>query len=204
MQTRGKPTLALRHGGGAIRSIELTFVADTLAAAQLPYEEEVVAQVHRLLQERLYAVDGSPMVLRDEPEAIAKLEKAAGNLLDAVKQLDAWPALNLSLSDFFAEKNWPHDRSMLVRQLLVLQNARQHLFEIYKPSAEFQGAIRKLYQCLTLADPAVTKASITRFLMAIDAALPGLAFPDSTAPLGDDVEDARNKYVREAIKGHTD
>jgi hypothetical protein len=200
MQTRGKPTLALRHSGGAIRSIDEAFVAIALEAARLPFDAETVEHVHGLLKERLYIVDAPPTVVRDEPEAIEKLEKAAGNLLDAVRQLRAWPEINLALSDFFVEKGWPHDQRMLVKELLVLQNARQHLFDSYNPTEGYHLLIRRLRDGLAVrgGNTAVHgKSCFITFLLLIEAERPALIFP----PMTTSTERGRCRYVERALEG---
>lgn len=196
MQTRGKSTLVLRHGGGAVREIDKGRIVALAGRAGLPCNDSLAGRLYEYLRDRLISVDAPPFALRDDPKAIVRIEKAADKLLGAIRDARDWGDISLSLQDAFAEKGWPYDDDSLVRALLVLKDARKHLFESHSPADGYHGLIQSLHGAILDAGGNVAvhdSSQFVEFLVAVEAETPGLIFPPGT------VESGRTDWVRRAL-----
>lgn len=203
MQTRGKPTLALRHAGGAVREIDKDRIADLARQADLPAAPDVIDRLYCELRNRLIAVDAPPVTLRDDPKAVEGLEKAAGDMLEAIGKARDWGDIKLSLQDAFAEKGWPYDDQFLIRALLVLKDARAHLFEHHKPTDGYHCLIRSLHGAIRDAGGNVAvheRSRFMAFLMSLESEFAGLIFPSGTVA----TMRGRCRYVERALSSGSD
>lgn len=190
--------MALRHAGGVVREIDREAVQTLLQEHDLPVDTHTSEAVWRLLRDRLVAVDAPPVVLRDDPQAIGRIEKAADDLLNAIRGVRSWGDINLSLHDFFAERGWHYDEQNLTRVLLVLKDAQARLFEPYNPTQGYHRTIFQLRDVIRDAGGNVAvhaTSRFVRFLLAVEAARPALIFPVGTV----NTERGRSRYIERAL-----
>ncbi|MCF3973998.1 hypothetical protein [Paracoccus salsus] len=198
VQTRGRKTLALRHAGGWLREIETSAIVKALQSHKLPHEEEVVTRISDLLRERLVTVDLTPAVLRGSEKEIERIEKAAKEMLAAIRGYRDFGDLSLSIDGDMAQTTGEHEGSIrLFGWLLRLSKARERYFREYNPSGSYHSAIKKIRGIISDAggNVAVHKTSqFVLFLSELERMRPAMIFPPET------VETGRARYVENALR----
>lgn len=166
----------------------------------MPDHADLADRIFTELRARLYVVDAPPVTLRDDPKAIKRMERSAGSLLEAIQELKGWGDIDVSLRNFFTDRNWEYDSQALGRVLLVLRDAQSHLFEPYNPTDGYHRQISLLRDVIRGAGGKVAvheDSQFVAFLIALDTEWPGLIFPPGTVATGR----GRCRYVERALSG---
>ncbi len=200
VQTRGKPTRAFLHGGGAPREIEAATVEAVLAEHGLPADAVTVGALTALFNRRLAMIDAAPRTLRHTAE-IREIAKAARALGRALGRSPAEGDIMLAMRGKFLETGWPYDERFLSRALAILADAEKHLMQEHRPAAGYHAAIREAHDVLAEAGGNVAlheTSAFVLFLCGMDGNCPGLIFP----PEAGTTARGRFRYVERVLKGH--
>lgn len=200
-QTRGRATYALLHSGGVIREIDRATVSQTLDNKDLPCEDQTVESIWQLLRSRIASIDAPPKTVRGNDREINRIEKAAAELMAALKDYPDVSDLNLSIDHDLSKLGYHMDAGRsLYRWLLRLSVARERYFHPYQPSTSYHDAIVRLREVLRDAGGNVAVHATSRFfqfLLELESRWPCLIFPNGTVDTG------RLRYVERAIASHT-
>lgn len=201
MQTRGKPALALLHGGGAVRDIELEAVQRFLQFHDLPCCDHVAEAIWRLLQDRLIMIDAAPVITRGDEAALERIEVAAEKLMKALSGYSATGDLMHTVeTDLLPHQGYMDSGLTLQRWLIRLSHVRKRYFREFHPAAAYHEAICQLCDVIRDAGGNVavhTTSRFMRFLLAVEAEKAGLIFPPETVQ----TERSRARYVERALSG---
>lgn len=197
-QTRGRRTLAYKHGGGVVREIDHKGIASALAHHELPQGDDVVTQMTTFLCDRLVSVDAAPSVSRGSEKEIERIEKAASELMAAMRAYSDMRELTLSIKgDLFSIAGHMESDEYLYHWLICMSKARERYFEEYNPTYRYHRAIVRLHGLIRDAggNVAIHRTSrFVRFLSALDEMRPGMIFPPET------VNSGRVRYIERALE----
>lgn len=200
-QTRGRATYALSHSGGAIREIDRATVSQILDDNGFTCNGQTIDRIWQLLRSRIVFIDAPPKIVRGNEREIRRIEKAAAELMAALKEYPDIGDLNLSIDYDLSELGYPMDEGRsLYRWLLRLSVARERYFHPHQPSTGYHGAIVRLREVIRDAggNAAVHASSgFFQFLLDLELQWPCLIFPNGTVATG------RLRYVERAIASHT-
>lgn len=200
-QTRGRPTYALLHSGGAVRHIEQATVFQILADNDLPCDDQTAESIWQLLRARIIDIDAPPKTVRGNERKIQRIEKAAAELIAAMKDYQDVGDLNLSIDRDLSRLGYRIDEGRtLIRWLARFSVARERYFHPYQPSTSYHDTIARLRDVIRDAggNAAVHETSkFFQFLLDLEAQWPCLIFPNGTVATG------RLRYVERAIASHT-
>jgi hypothetical protein len=199
IQTRGKRTLALKHGGGAVRRIEVTAVKAALANHGLPSNDELVTSFAEHLNRRLISLDAAPKVLRGSERQLQEIENAAKKLQTALKSYVDWKELSHAIqSDIRQNSGYVSKVLELYRWLQRMADARGQYFVVYNPTSGYHDTIHWLLGEIkkqTGTKPTVSGTSpFFHFLADMEQTADGLIFPKGT------VQSGRFRYVQNALR----
>lgn len=197
--TQGRRTLALTHAGGAVREIDNSTVEQALVANDLPHNPEIVARITQLLCDRLVSVDAAPKIARGSEKQIDRIEKAAAELLAAMKDMPDMGDLILSVkSDLFRIAGHMKTDAYLRHWLICMSGARERYYEEYNPTGSYHRAIFKIRGMIGEAGGNVAvheNSRLVGFLCAMEAERPAMIF----APQTTNTSRGRYRYIERAI-----
>ena len=182
-QTRGLPTKAFPSAGGAIRDIDRQQVIEALQAAGLDIAP--ADDLFRLLRMRLHMVDAPAPLTRDHADTVEKVSNAAGKMLDALKDLPADMVLEIEC-DMHQARGFtgPRPQSADLFNFLVRLSALEAKFQPTSPAEDYRRTVADVFAAFAEYGLKPGTTDILRFMQAVEAAFPRLAFPPETVESG--------------------